>query len=448
MAKIKTYDYNSAENSITVTYESGVVRRYSVDRLPKSLQAFVLEPVEETVPTELPKSEETEKSDFMKAKILKVVVTTIEEGFCEYASDYVVYYASGVTRSFIFSNVSKNVRSYLDKATLVDSSFKWFLNPFVQYKKIVREYRVLEDEYEISESYTEEITEPSDYVSETPAPFETPEPSDDVQEVSETETSAPTETDALPETAYSFYWVDFRVNGNDITPEHTDFVAVRAYSPYGIMREFRRRIETEFDYDYKYVDVTKVTNMDTDANLNVDVLKRITGVRISIPVEYVDFQGNIDCTSIEVPEDYNESDLEEILKWYGWFLMSVISDDGIYEPCTVSAFERITEPAPAETPEQSDDVPKMSEPETSLSLETIISEIPFDLKIKPLCRKCKLLGSCYNKHPSKVLEDVYIGEHCDDVCGDCTLCCSDYKPLIEFPETSVELSDFDDDVPF
>ncbi|MDE6501516.1 MAG: hypothetical protein K2L10_05485, partial [Ruminococcus sp.] len=94
-------------------------------------------------------------------------------------------------------------------------------------------------------------------------------------------------------------------------------------------------------------------------------------------------------------------------------------------------------PVPDETPEQSDDVPEIAEPETSSSLETIISEIPFDLKIKPLCRKCKLLGSCYDKHPSKVLEDVYSGEHCDDVCGDCTLCCSDYKPLISFPETPV-----------
>ena len=57
MAKIKTYDFNREENTLTVTYESGTVRKYSADRLPKTLQALVPEPsayepsTEENVPS-------------------------------------------------------------------------------------------------------------------------------------------------------------------------------------------------------------------------------------------------------------------------------------------------------------------------------------------------------------------------------------------------------------
>ena len=45
MAKVKTYDYNRAENTLTVTYESGTVRKYSADRLPKSVHTFICEDV-------------------------------------------------------------------------------------------------------------------------------------------------------------------------------------------------------------------------------------------------------------------------------------------------------------------------------------------------------------------------------------------------------------------
>ena len=45
MAKIKAYDFNREENTLTVKYESGVVRKYSADRLPKSVYVFICEDV-------------------------------------------------------------------------------------------------------------------------------------------------------------------------------------------------------------------------------------------------------------------------------------------------------------------------------------------------------------------------------------------------------------------
>lgn len=41
-SKITTYDYNRAENSLTVTYESGTIRKYTVNRIPKCVQTYIM----------------------------------------------------------------------------------------------------------------------------------------------------------------------------------------------------------------------------------------------------------------------------------------------------------------------------------------------------------------------------------------------------------------------
>lgn len=76
-------------------------------------------------------------------------------------------------------------------------------------------------------------------------------------------------------------------------------------------------------------------------------------------------------------------------------------------------------------PEQSEVSEKMKSP----------LEIPFDMRIKSLCRKCKHLESCFEKDRSNVLEDIHRSEPCDyDIfdefgeCGiNCICCCSRFE---------------------
>ena len=74
-------------------------------------------------------------------------------------------------------------------------------------------------------------------------------------------------------------------------------------------------------------------------------------------------------------------------------------------------------------PEQPEDVPEILPSEISIHP----TDIPFDMRIKNLCKKCKHLESCLNNDRSKVLEYVHCSEPCDDVCGECTACCGHFK---------------------
>lgn len=77
----------------------------------------------------------------MKAKISKVVVTShIARSDNSVRHSYEVHYESGVIREFFDCNVSKNVVSFLDKATLIDSSFV----PDFGYNRLIESYRITE----------------------------------------------------------------------------------------------------------------------------------------------------------------------------------------------------------------------------------------------------------------------------------------------------------------
>lgn len=67
-------------------------------------------------------------------------------------------------------------------------------------------------------------------------------------------------------------------------------------------------------------------------------------------------------------------------------------------------------------------------------MSNILFEIPFDLRIKSLCKKCKHLEECFAKDRSKVLEDIYFFEPCDDICGCCTLCCNRFDLKYKQPD--------------
>ncbi len=50
------------------------------------------------------------------------------------------------------------------------------------------------------------------------------------------------------------YEVYFHVNDNDVTYPHNDSMLVGAENPDGIMQEFKRRIDEEFDYNFSDID--------------------------------------------------------------------------------------------------------------------------------------------------------------------------------------------------
>lgn len=126
------------------------------------------------------------------------------------------------------------------------------------------------------------------------------------------------------------------------------------------------------------------------------------------------------------------------------FVYSAIPDDELE---AFSAYESETEevtlevPAPVEETEQPDDV---DDPEPEY-FPPDYSEVPPDMCIKELCFKCKHLESCFCEDRSKVLEELYIREFCDDVCGLCSLCCKHFESRISKEEL---FSLLDDDLPF
>ena len=120
-----------------------------------------------------------------------------------------------------------------------------------------------------------------------------------------------------------------------------------------------------------------------------------------------------------------------------------------------------TETIPTELPESSDNEPATEE---TVSTETLPAEepepvytlpypleVPFDMRINRLCSKCRYLYSCFRENRARVLEDIHYFEPCDDICGECTLCCSNFKPTIQtVPKVSAFSADDDtgDDLPF
>lgn len=108
-------------------------------------------------------------------------------------------------------------------------------------------------------------------------------------------------------------------------------------------------------------------------------------------------------------------------------VQTVVFEEPDYMPETASADEPETIPAEI-TPEQQENVETVPEEEiTSYPLD-----VPDDMRIKSLCRKCKHLESCFYENRSKVLEDVYRSEPCDDVCGECTLCCNKFLNSVDY----------------
>ena len=94
----------------------------------------------------------------------------------------------------------------------------------------------------------------------------------------------------------------------------------------------------------------------------------------------------------------------------------------IFEYTAETASEQPEVPAPVEKNEKPDDVPETA----SAEISSYPLDVPFDMRMKSLCKKCKHLESCFNNDRSKVLEDVHCSP-CDDVCGECTACCSHFK---------------------
>ncbi|MCM1315590.1 MAG: hypothetical protein NC244_09525 [Alistipes senegalensis] len=133
--------------------------------------------------------------------------------------------------------------------------------------------------------------------------------------------------------------------------------------------------------------------------------------------------GFFDCSFIHIKELEKFDDVSE-----------TASTD---EPETEEATPEVT--APVET-EHSDDVPETVSASYPL-------DVPFDMRIKHLCRICKHLEKCFYSERSKVLEYYANHEYCGDLCGDCTLCCSKFESIhietIQVPES------YDDgDLPF
>lgn len=122
--------------------------------------------------------------------------------------------------------------------------------------------------------------------------------------------------------------------------------------------------------------------------------------------------------------------------------------------------ETTTEQPETSEPEYSEDKPETAPPFYCQGID--YSEIPFDLRIKEICSKCKHLESCFNSDRSKVLEDKDSLGNCGynifgelGECGDrCSLCCKQFESVFEkkttTSEKTSELLEFldDGDLPF
>lgn len=97
----------------------------------------------------------------------------------------------------------------------------------------------------------------------------------------------------------------------------------------------------------------------------------------------------------------------------------------IEKPETENATPEVT--APVEENEQPDDVP-----ETLYASYPL--DVPFDMRIKYLCRVCNHLEECFYSERSKVLEYYANHEYCGDVCGECTLCCEQFESRTNIEE--------------
>lgn len=67
MSKITNYEYNRTDNSITVNYESGTTRKYSVNNTPETVKLFICEDVVYGNITSLIEKYETERDSLMPA---------------------------------------------------------------------------------------------------------------------------------------------------------------------------------------------------------------------------------------------------------------------------------------------------------------------------------------------------------------------------------------------
>ena len=145
--------------------------------------------------------------------------------------------------------------------------------------------------------------------------------------------------------------------------------------------------------------------------------------------------------AIELANKYNC-----VISVYDFFFNTfcyAVAPDG--EPETEETVLEFT--APAELPEKFDDVPETA----SAEMSSYPLDVPFDMRIKHLCRICKHLESFFDKDRSKVLEYyVYNHEYCGDVCGECTLCCPEFENVFGrwevIPNTEEIVSD--GDLPF
>lgn len=151
MAKITIYDYNRAENTLTVTYESGTVRKYSVDCIPKSTKTFIMRDIVDSILSEY-------KQKFLDRKDnIFPLIRTNEELKCEFRFicsklNYISEFSNLSLISFV-STLSRyyiSFRCYIPEIQSEDSDFHHrlasFENDYNFFSKLIERFRIPADD--------------------------------------------------------------------------------------------------------------------------------------------------------------------------------------------------------------------------------------------------------------------------------------------------------------
>ena len=358
MAKITNYDYNRSENSLTVTYESGTIRKYSVDCIPKSTKTFIMTDIINNILSEY-------KQKFLDRK---------EEMFPRIRNEYECHQFDTELRRE-YSHLCSNLNYISEFSSLSLVSFVSTLSRYY----IALEYGVSEARSEYSDFHHRLSSYENDYnfFSELVERFRIP-----VDDCSFIFTLEHLLSVAFPDSEYD------EPETGEATPEQSNN--------------------------------THETEETTPAVSEVKECKYCP--------ECIYYKK---CTS-NAPEymkcKSKDGSCVGFLAVCCEHFISCKSIDDIYEEQkkTEPAYEPETEDTIPEVPTP---VEKTEKPDIELLSEKNASplEIPFDMRIKHLCRICKHLKKCFDKERSKVLEYYLNHEYCGDVCGECTACCSHFK---------------------
>lgn len=438
MAKIKTYDYNREENSLTVTYESGTIRKYAVSRCPVSTASFIMNDIVSSILLEY-------KNECIKEKEeLFPVLFNHRHG--DYTTSDSQYAVASKKNSFLCNKL--NILSELLECNSI-IGFTCSLSKI--YFSFEESYN--KSQFESSYLYRRRDFIHSDFlfVQELVERFRFPADDDyfrftleHLLSVAFPEETEETQPESTPDEAVSVS--DFpRLSGNSIrvryfsvcypvTNDLDEIIAALRNSTsftkwaYCIHNKDIFANEKHIHIAVKCQDALSIKSISRHLGVPEHLVHRLNGREAFLDcIQYLEKQQKLGkcCDDSEVVSSDSFSDRRERLN--SRKIKELTSDEytemlGKFQKSRQEYLNSDTAAIETSSAEKPDAVP-MPYKETSSRYPL---EIPDGLRLKSLCRLCRHLYECYSEHPSKVL-DAHHYECCDNLCGDCTYCCKRFE---------------------